>query len=200
MSIKEITELKESTELVTDGKALLTLDFGRAVPLGWIVFRNSYTATLGARCRADRHAAWTTVLRHMQLMPHPHCIEGAQDPVVLSYTEVAPGVLDKVREVQLELRQPSPHWVKFGVSDLHCFQQPDVLDTAAAAGSAGAARAMASPLLAESDPAAPADPAAAVRALERTVTAVTELVASVASEFTSVEGDHDSYVIDTLEL
>eukprot|EP00037_Helgoeca_nana_P023650 m.246225 g.246225 ORF g.246225 m.246225 type:complete len:178 (+) comp26422_c0_seq6:72-605(+) len=125
MGIEEIVDLKESTELLTDGKAVVTLEFQQALPLGWITFRNSYSATVTVRHRATALDPWTTAIKSRLLMPHPHCIEGAQDPITLSYQMVPSGAFDRVKEVQLELRQPSPHWIKFGVSHLHCFCQPD---------------------------------------------------------------------------
>eukprot|EP00035_Acanthoeca_spectabilis_P036841 m.42113 g.42113 ORF g.42113 m.42113 type:complete len:191 (+) comp8285_c0_seq1:58-630(+) len=188
MGIEEITELKESRDLVTDGKAVVTLDFNRVVRLGWIVFRNSYTASVTVRCRASSSDAWTTAVKAIPLMPHPHCIEGAQDPVAISYDMVAERAFDRVREIQLELRQPSPHWIKFGVSHLHCFSQPDER-------SAITTSALPLPL---AETVVAGDAQSEIHALERTVTAVTSLVAAVAPEFRSVEGDHDSYQIDTL--
>ena len=49
-------------------------------------------------------------------MSHPHCEDGGQDYVLLD--SFKPITASKLYVV---LKQPSPHWIKFGLKDLKCF-------------------------------------------------------------------------------
>ena len=63
-------------------------------------------------------------------MPHPHHHDGCNDPFALSTHELGgdPALFRSVLEVQIVVKQPSPHWVKFGLVDVRCFSAAE--DTA----------------------------------------------------------------------
>lgn len=91
-----------------------------------ITFKNYYTAFLSIRVRQQTSthtpAKWVTCLRDYCLMPDPHSEEGAQEYVSLFKHQMLCDT-NRVLELRLILRQPSPLWLSFSVEELQIYQQ-----------------------------------------------------------------------------
>ncbi|XP_031202257.1 nicolin-1 isoform X1 [Mastomys coucha] len=91
-----------------------------------IMFKNYYTAFLSIRVRQQTSlntpTKWVTCLRDYCLMPDPHSEEGAQDYVSLFKHQMLCD-MNRVLELRLILRQPSPLWLSFTVEELQICQQ-----------------------------------------------------------------------------
>ncbi|XP_044534274.1 nicolin-1 isoform X1 [Gracilinanus agilis] len=110
------------------GVLVIDVTFPTAGPfeLQEITFKNYYTAFLSIRVRqlgSPNHSSnkWITCLRDYCLMPNPHNEEGAQEYVSL-YKHQMLCNLEKVLELRLILRQPSPLWLNFTLEELQFFQ------------------------------------------------------------------------------
>ncbi|XP_038628262.1 nicolin-1 isoform X2 [Tachyglossus aculeatus] len=118
------------TEQGRPGVLVLDVTFPQAGPLDLqeITFKNYYTAFLSVRvlkrgslphCRPPK---WVTCLRNYSLMPNPHTEEGAQDYISVFKHQMLCNV-DKVLELRLILRQPSPLWLTFTLDELRIYQR-----------------------------------------------------------------------------
>jgi hypothetical protein len=106
-----------------DGVAVVTLALKTPAALVRIALRNSCSATITVRAAATRgglgNAGSVVVLPPTVLMPHPHCADGAYARFAFPLAPLPGGAA--AAELQLILRQPSPHWRAFGVDDVAVF-------------------------------------------------------------------------------
>eukprot|EP00041_Stephanoeca_diplocostata_P011995 m.198894 g.198894 ORF g.198894 m.198894 type:complete len:192 (+) comp18766_c0_seq5:821-1396(+) len=115
-------DFDESTDLVNEGKAVVTLSFSNAVSVSYIRFTNSYTAAMTLSCFSEAEQHWVDVQDAFELMPYPHFIDGAQDGITIEIAKTSnPAAFENITRLRLLLTQPSPHWLKFGINDLVCF-------------------------------------------------------------------------------
>ncbi|XP_028905515.1 nicolin-1 isoform X1 [Ornithorhynchus anatinus] len=117
------------TEQGRPGVVVLDVTFPHAGPVNLqeITFKNYYTAFLSVRVLKRGSLShcppkWFTCLRDYSLMPNPHTEEGAQDYISVFKHQMLCNV-DKVLELRLILRQPSPLWLTFTLDDLRIYQR-----------------------------------------------------------------------------
>ncbi|XP_004581520.2 nicolin-1 [Ochotona princeps] len=109
------------------GVLVIDVTFPSVAPfqLQEITFKNYYTAFLTIRFRQQTSThgpgRWVTCLRNHCLMPDPHSEEGAQEYVSLFQHQMLCD-MDRVVELRLILRQPSPLWLSFTVEELKIYQ------------------------------------------------------------------------------
>ncbi|XP_032766502.1 nicolin-1 isoform X1 [Rattus rattus] len=110
------------------GVLVVDVTFPNVAPfeLQEITFKNYYTAFLSIRVRQQTlmhtPAKWVTCLRDYCLMPDPHSEEGAQEYVSLFKHQMLCD-MNRILELRLILRQPSPLWLSFSVEELQIYQQ-----------------------------------------------------------------------------
>eukprot|EP00729_Bicosta_minor_P003970 gene3970-13094_t len=140
----EELEVHEKSLSTTDGSAVVELSLRPSgSPVVCISFKNVCSASVTVRVRGKDGTAWKAALVDKVLMPSPHCEDGSQGLVVSSIS-ISISILNQittivlpassfldveackaVAEIQLILRQPSPHWVRFGLQDIRCYTTMD---------------------------------------------------------------------------
>ena len=122
----------------TSGCQVIDIHIDNSIPdkIQYISFQNHYTymVTIKFRSRAplgyleSDSNTWQLCVNNLRLMPNCHCEQGGQERVTLSEKQFLNN-LEKVVQLRVILRQPSPHWRAFGIRELQCFSEADdVLD------------------------------------------------------------------------
>ncbi|XP_068688014.1 nicolin-1-like [Montipora foliosa] len=117
----------QTSDACKSGVSVVDIIFpgSHAVNVGKLTFKNCYTAsiTVKLKLRDDMsNETWTSVVKNLKLMPHPHFETGSQEHFTIFIQDViTPSSNDQVIMLRLILKQPSPHWYNFGIEEVKCF-------------------------------------------------------------------------------
>lgn len=115
------------------GCQTVDVEFQSSIPdtITTISFQNFYTHSLSLQCLQDPPVSnsksdtvrWKTAITNVQLMPHCHGERGSQGLVILNRAQFQIP-LEHVIKLRFILRQPSPDWNRFGISDIKIYSVP----------------------------------------------------------------------------
>ena len=123
------TKLVKIDSTFKSGCGICDISFPIAVHVSRISFVNSYTAsvTVQGRVEPDEEQSgyfphWKTLVKDYILMNRPHYEENSQSSFQISLDE-SQETDKKFIGLRLILRQPSPHWINFSVTNIVCYQK-----------------------------------------------------------------------------
>ena len=121
----------------TSGCQVIDVHIRAPIPekIQYIRFQNHYTYMVTIKFRSREPLGylepdsdpWQLCVKNLRLMPNCHCEQGGQDWVTLG-EKLFLNRLEKVVQLRVILRQPSPHWRAFGIRELQCFPTPKADD------------------------------------------------------------------------
>ena len=124
------SQFRSSSGNGTSGCQVIDVHIPAPIPerIQYIRFQNHYTYVVTIKFRSREPlgrmepdaSPWQLCVKNLQLMPNCHCERGGQDWITLG-EKLFLNKLERVVQLRVVLRQPSPHWRAFGIRELQCF-------------------------------------------------------------------------------